>query len=203
MDKEGKPKPFGFVCFKHADSVPYAMALLNEIRLYGRPIKLQYRFGSSHLIEMNSPYQGTDNTNRDPSTNSNEWWPSHAFPPPSGSMEAAFCCPPPFFFQGMMNNVAPHYGPVTEEPYLQMIPQHIGNWHLANYASDVQEFLAAPSPMQCLPQNQGDEEFKPNTHRSCKRKRQLTVGEHDNDSNMGKKRRCNRKERQKYKARKH
>uniref|UniRef100_A0A8D2L3C2 Splicing regulator RBM11 n=1 Tax=Varanus komodoensis TaxID=61221 RepID=A0A8D2L3C2_VARKO len=44
-DKDGKPKTFGFVCFKHTESVPYAMALLNGIRLYGRPIKVQYRFG--------------------------------------------------------------------------------------------------------------------------------------------------------------
>lgn len=44
-DKEGKPKSFGFVCFKHKESVPYAIALLNGIRLYGRPIKVQYRFG--------------------------------------------------------------------------------------------------------------------------------------------------------------
>uniref|UniRef100_A0A8C9FCN9 Splicing regulator RBM11 n=1 Tax=Pavo cristatus TaxID=9049 RepID=A0A8C9FCN9_PAVCR len=45
-DKEGKPKSFGFVCFKHKESVPYAIALLNGIRLYGRPIKVRYRFGS-------------------------------------------------------------------------------------------------------------------------------------------------------------
>uniref|UniRef100_A0A670HRA4 Splicing regulator RBM11 n=1 Tax=Podarcis muralis TaxID=64176 RepID=A0A670HRA4_PODMU len=42
-DKDGKPKAFGFVCFKHTESVPYAIALLNGIRLYGRPIKVQYR----------------------------------------------------------------------------------------------------------------------------------------------------------------
>ena len=44
-DREGKPKSFGFVCFKHPESVSYAIALLNGIRLYGRPIKVQYRFG--------------------------------------------------------------------------------------------------------------------------------------------------------------
>ncbi|XP_042314312.1 splicing regulator RBM11, partial [Sceloporus undulatus] len=54
-DKDGKPKAFGFVCFKHTESVPYAIALLNGIRLYGRPIKLQYRFGSSHSVDLNSP----------------------------------------------------------------------------------------------------------------------------------------------------
>ncbi|XP_066556058.1 splicing regulator RBM11 [Amia ocellicauda] len=47
-DKDGKQKSYGFVCYKHREAVPYAIALLNGIRLYGRPIKLQYRFGSSH-----------------------------------------------------------------------------------------------------------------------------------------------------------
>ncbi|XP_042644743.1 splicing regulator RBM11 isoform X2 [Tyto alba] len=60
-DKEGKPKSFGFVCFKHKESVPYAIALLNGIRLYGRPIKVQYRFGSSHSSELNSPTHGFEN----------------------------------------------------------------------------------------------------------------------------------------------
>ncbi|NXP43678.1 RBM11 regulator, partial [Heliornis fulica] len=60
-DKEGKPKSFGFVCFKHKESVPYAVALLNGIRLYGRPIKVQYRLGSSHSSELNSPTHGFEN----------------------------------------------------------------------------------------------------------------------------------------------
>ncbi|XP_074958087.1 splicing regulator RBM11 isoform X3 [Phalacrocorax aristotelis] len=60
-DKEGKPKSFGFVCFKHEESVHYAIALLNGIRLYGRPIKVQYRFGSSHSSELNSPTHGFEN----------------------------------------------------------------------------------------------------------------------------------------------
>ncbi|XP_012890338.1 PREDICTED: splicing regulator RBM11 [Dipodomys ordii] len=50
-DREGKPKSFGFVCFKHPESVSYAIALLNGIRLYGRPINVQYRFGSSRCSE--------------------------------------------------------------------------------------------------------------------------------------------------------
>ncbi|XP_064325950.1 splicing regulator RBM11 isoform X2 [Phalacrocorax carbo] len=60
-DKEGKPKSFGFVCFKHEESVHYAIALLNGIRLYGRPIKVQYRFGSSHSSELSSPTHGFEN----------------------------------------------------------------------------------------------------------------------------------------------
>nr|XP_060626496.1 splicing regulator RBM11 isoform X2 [Anolis sagrei ordinatus] len=59
-DKDGKPKAFGFVCFKHTESVPYAIGLLNGIRLYGRPIKLQYRFGSSHPLDLNSSCENMD-----------------------------------------------------------------------------------------------------------------------------------------------
>ncbi|XP_066476904.1 splicing regulator RBM11 [Tiliqua scincoides] len=60
-DKDGKPKTFGFACFKHTESVPYAIALLNGIRLYGRPIKVQYRFGSSHCPELSSHCQNMEN----------------------------------------------------------------------------------------------------------------------------------------------
>ncbi|XP_054830121.1 splicing regulator RBM11 [Eublepharis macularius] len=59
-DKDGNPKTFGFVCFKHTESVPYAIALLNGIRLYGRPIKVKYRFGSSHCPEVNSHCQNAE-----------------------------------------------------------------------------------------------------------------------------------------------
>ncbi|OCT93915.1 hypothetical protein XELAEV_18011578mg [Xenopus laevis] len=56
-DKEGNSKAFGFVCFKHSESVPYAKALLNGIRLYGRPIKVHYQFGSSFSSEeINTPH---------------------------------------------------------------------------------------------------------------------------------------------------
>ncbi|KAL0626798.1 RNA-binding protein 7, partial [Plecturocebus cupreus] len=50
-DKDGKPKQFAFVNFKHEVSVPYAMNLLNGIKLYGRPIKIQFRSGSSHASQ--------------------------------------------------------------------------------------------------------------------------------------------------------
>uniref|UniRef100_A0A663NBW1 RNA binding motif protein 11 n=1 Tax=Athene cunicularia TaxID=194338 RepID=A0A663NBW1_ATHCN len=55
-DKEGKPKSFGFVCFKHKESVPYAIALLNGIRLYGRPVKVHYRFGTFSNPHGNPPF---------------------------------------------------------------------------------------------------------------------------------------------------
>ncbi|XP_075399565.1 splicing regulator RBM11 [Tenrec ecaudatus] len=52
--RKGKPKSFGFVCFKHRESVSYAIALLNGIRLYGKPITVQYRFGKYHTVEPTS-----------------------------------------------------------------------------------------------------------------------------------------------------
>ncbi|XP_041100194.1 splicing regulator RBM11-like [Polyodon spathula] len=61
-DKDGKQKSYGFVCYKHREAVPYAIALLNGIRLYGRPIKLQYRFGSSRTSNTGSFYPGSDNS---------------------------------------------------------------------------------------------------------------------------------------------
>ncbi|XP_005988225.1 RNA-binding protein 7 [Latimeria chalumnae] len=55
-DKDGKPKQFAFVNFKHEESAPYGMQLLNGIRLFGRPLKIQFRSGSSHVSqEGNSP----------------------------------------------------------------------------------------------------------------------------------------------------
>lgn len=45
-DRDGRPKQFAFVNFKHEESVPYGLSLLNGIRLYGRPIKIQFRAGT-------------------------------------------------------------------------------------------------------------------------------------------------------------
>uniref|UniRef100_A0A8C8TEY5 RNA-binding protein 7 n=1 Tax=Peromyscus maniculatus bairdii TaxID=230844 RepID=A0A8C8TEY5_PERMB len=50
-DKDGKLKQFAFVNFKHEVSVPYAVSLLNGIKLFGRPIKIQFRSGSSHASQ--------------------------------------------------------------------------------------------------------------------------------------------------------
>ncbi|XP_067166228.1 RNA-binding protein 7 [Apteryx mantelli] len=64
-DRDGKPKQFAFVNFKHEESVPYGMSLLNGIKLFGRPIKIQFRSGSSHASHEGnlscSPH-GTANT---------------------------------------------------------------------------------------------------------------------------------------------
>ncbi|XP_035239780.1 RNA-binding protein 7 [Anguilla anguilla] len=55
-DNDGKPKHFGFVNFKHEVSVMYAMKLFNGTSLYGRPLKIQFRSGSSHSsVDGNGP----------------------------------------------------------------------------------------------------------------------------------------------------
>uniref|UniRef100_A0A8D2L1N7 RNA-binding protein 7 n=1 Tax=Varanus komodoensis TaxID=61221 RepID=A0A8D2L1N7_VARKO len=53
-DRDGKPKQFAFVNFKHEESVPYGMSLLNGIKLFGRPLKIQFRSGSSHASHDSS-----------------------------------------------------------------------------------------------------------------------------------------------------
>ncbi|XP_035315632.1 RNA-binding protein 7-like [Cricetulus griseus] len=50
-DKDGKLKQFAFMNFKHEMSVPYAMNLLNGIKLFGRLIKTQFRSESSHASQ--------------------------------------------------------------------------------------------------------------------------------------------------------
>ncbi|KAK4809521.1 hypothetical protein QYF61_015078 [Mycteria americana] len=54
-DRDGRPKQFAFVNFKHEESVPYGLSLLNGIKLYGRPIKIQFRSGSSHASQDGNP----------------------------------------------------------------------------------------------------------------------------------------------------
>ncbi|XP_065711563.1 RNA-binding protein 7 isoform X2 [Patagioenas fasciata] len=54
-DRDGRPKQFAFVNFKHEESVPYGLSLLNGIKLYGRPMKIQFRSGSSHASQDGNP----------------------------------------------------------------------------------------------------------------------------------------------------
>ncbi|KAM4704479.1 RNA-binding protein 7 [Rhinophrynus dorsalis] len=65
-DKDGKPKQFAFVNFKHEESVPYGMSLLNGIKLFGRPLKIQFRSGSKH-----SPQDNNNNSAYSPHGNGN------------------------------------------------------------------------------------------------------------------------------------
>uniref|UniRef100_A0A8C5PSC3 RRM domain-containing protein n=1 Tax=Leptobrachium leishanense TaxID=445787 RepID=A0A8C5PSC3_9ANUR len=73
-DKDGKPKQFAFVNFKHEESVPYGMRLLNGIKLFGRPLKIQYRSGSKHLP------QDSGNASFSPQRNDNGGTPNTTHP---------------------------------------------------------------------------------------------------------------------------
>ncbi|XP_064466197.1 splicing regulator RBM11-like [Ornithodoros turicata] len=42
-DNGGRPRSYAFVTFKHPESVGYALALLEGIALFGRPLKLERR----------------------------------------------------------------------------------------------------------------------------------------------------------------
>ncbi|XP_035636916.1 RNA binding motif protein 11 isoform X1 [Oncorhynchus keta] len=65
-DREGRQRSYGFVYYKHAEAVPYAIALLNGTWLFGRQIRLQYGTGSSHQDGGSGP-QGTEDDRDDPS----------------------------------------------------------------------------------------------------------------------------------------
>uniref|UniRef100_A0A673TSQ1 RRM domain-containing protein n=1 Tax=Suricata suricatta TaxID=37032 RepID=A0A673TSQ1_SURSU len=70
-DKDGKPKQFAFVNFKHEVSVLYVMNLPNGINLFGRPIKIQFRSGSSHASQDASlPYPQHHVRNSSPTSTS-------------------------------------------------------------------------------------------------------------------------------------
>ncbi|XP_062905839.1 splicing regulator RBM11-like isoform X2 [Mobula hypostoma] len=111
-DKDGRQKTYGFVCFKHTESVPYAITLLNGIRLYGRPLNLQYRSGSSHTADASVPYPGADSTLcRTPQDNCRSpQFPdgpsSSLFLTPPYSMSNSFNNPDPYYWQAMMNSYA-------------------------------------------------------------------------------------------------
>ncbi|KAM9451246.1 RNA binding motif protein 11 [Clarias gariepinus] len=46
-DRDGNQKSYGFVHYKHAEAVPYAMALLDGIWLYGCPITLRPHYAQT------------------------------------------------------------------------------------------------------------------------------------------------------------
>ncbi|XP_060090392.1 splicing regulator RBM11 isoform X2 [Heteronotia binoei] len=123
-DKDGRPKTFGFVCFKHTESVPYAIALLNGIRLYGRPIKVQYRFGSSHCPELNNHCQNVESSAdmQSPTYRNSELYgssPLHVstFQINNSPLQGYSS------FQNMMTYFLAQYNPMERQfPYYQMIP---------------------------------------------------------------------------------
>ena len=80
-DNEKKPRGYAFITFKHAISVPYTLALMNGISLFGKPLKLHARTGaaSEHnpyleklmqyrqsVFHQNTPTNRNYNANRQP-----------------------------------------------------------------------------------------------------------------------------------------
>ncbi|XP_029428891.1 RNA-binding protein 7 [Rhinatrema bivittatum] len=113
-DKDGKAKLFAFVNFKHEESVPYGMNLLTGIRLFGRPLKIQFRSGSSHASQdgNNAPYSphASDNVSptNTPSCNRFERGLDNMAPPAfisSQMNQRSFSSPDNLQRQAVMNNV--------------------------------------------------------------------------------------------------
>nr|XP_004654420.1 splicing regulator RBM11 isoform X5 [Jaculus jaculus] len=115
-DRDGKPKSFGFVCFKHPESVSYAIALLNGIRLYGRPINVQYRFGSSRSSEpANQSFESCVKINsynyRNEEVVTRSSFPMNFFPTNNTALPQEY-----FFFQNMQWY---GQGPVLQLPFYE------------------------------------------------------------------------------------
>ncbi|XP_075696249.1 RNA-binding protein 7 [Rhinoderma darwinii] len=112
-DKDGSSKSFAFVNFKHEESVPYAMNLLNGVKLFGRPLKIQYRSGSSHSSQdannaASSPQGNSGFSGNGPSSNGNRHDYNsnmrHDHSPPVPSYQKQYSSPDNLQRQAMMNS---------------------------------------------------------------------------------------------------
>ncbi|XP_019380681.1 PREDICTED: splicing regulator RBM11 isoform X1 [Gavialis gangeticus] len=202
-DKEGKPKSFGFVCFKHTESVPYAIALLNGIRLYGRPIKVQYRFGSSYSPEVNSPIQGFENCVdiHSPTYRNQESYGSPPFPvtpfPMSNNLPQDYSV-----FQKMMSHfLAQQYAACNpmgyQHPYYQMTPPPSSELPVSPYLPPAEDFKAGQSSFEWVPPQSSDCELYQVNESPHKRKREQQTS--DSDSSIENDRKNQREHDQKYK----
>ncbi|KAH0623357.1 hypothetical protein JD844_031608 [Phrynosoma platyrhinos] len=110
-DKDGKAKQFAFVNFKHEESVPYGMSLLNGIKLFGRPLKIQFRSGSSHASQdSGSPYPPQISPNGSlsgvqqlPAATASNWYERSTDNVPA--VQRSFSSPDNLQRQAVMNNV--------------------------------------------------------------------------------------------------
>ncbi|XP_053312791.1 splicing regulator RBM11 [Spea bombifrons] len=186
-DKEGNLKSFGFVCFKHTESVPYAIALLNGIRLYGRPINLQYRFGSSYSTESTNQLQGSDNgfTALPTGSGTVPMGDGYASSPTMANMDNGYLPQAYFHFHGMMNPRLgpqnPAYGWVAPEPacYKPDLPWN-KNGSFPSYSENISSCSAGPSSMS-RDQTSPKEKQWGQTPASRKRKRNTETKYSDSD----------------------
>ncbi|XP_004712867.1 RNA-binding protein 7 isoform X1 [Echinops telfairi] len=111
-DKDGKPKQFAFVNFKHEISVPYAMNLLNGIKLFGRPIKIQFRSGSSHASQdvcvSHSQHHAGNSSPTSASPSSRYERPMDNVALSVQTIQRSFSSPENFQRQAMMNSAFRH-----------------------------------------------------------------------------------------------
>jgi len=99
-DNDGRPKQFAFINFKHEVSVPYGMDLLNGTKMFGRPLKIQFRSGSSHAEGKGSPQMSPSNT-----PGRFDGMGSPMFNTPPQQMQRSFSSPDSLQRQALMNNM--------------------------------------------------------------------------------------------------
>nr|XP_012641484.1 splicing regulator RBM11 isoform X1 [Microcebus murinus] len=194
-DREGKPKSFGFVCFKHPESVSYAIALLNGIRLYGRPINVQYRFGSSRSCEpANQSFESCVKINSQSYRNEEmvgrSSFPMQFFPINNTALPQEY-----FFFQKMQWHA---YNPVLQLPYYEMTAPLPNSTSVSSSQNHVPDLEAGPSSYEWTHQQPSDSDL----YQVNKRKRQKQTSDSDSstENNRGneysqKFRKCKKKKR--------
>ncbi|XP_025235918.1 splicing regulator RBM11 isoform X1 [Theropithecus gelada] len=165
-DREGKPKSFGFVCFKHPESVSYAIALLNGIRLYGRPINVQYRFGSSHSSEpANQSFESCVKINSYSYRNEEmvvgrSSFPMQCLPIHNTSLPQEY-----FPFQKMVNECLLFsqqwhaYNPVLQLPYYEMTAPLPNSASVSSSLNHVPDLEAGPSSYKWTHQQPSDSDL--------------------------------------------
>uniref|UniRef100_A0A8C0SFD3 RRM domain-containing protein n=1 Tax=Canis lupus familiaris TaxID=9615 RepID=A0A8C0SFD3_CANLF len=146
----GKPKQFAFVNFKHKVSVPYAMNLLNGIKLFGRPIKIQFRSGSSHASrDVNLLYPQHHLGNSSPTSTSPSRYERtvDTMTPSAQIIQKSFSSPENFQRQAVMNSVLRQmsYGGKFGSPHLDPSGFSPSHSHSFNQSSSSQWRQDTPS----------------------------------------------------------
>ncbi|XP_023365520.1 splicing regulator RBM11 [Otolemur garnettii] len=173
-DREGKPKSFGFVCFKHAESVSYSIALLNGIRLYGRPINVQYRFGSSRSSEpATQSFESCVKINSH-SYRNEEMVGRSSFPMPFFPINNTASPHEEFFFQKMWHA----YNPVLQLPYYEMTAPLPNSAAVPSPLNHVPDAEAGPSSYEWTHQQPSDSDL----YQVNKRKKQKQTSDSDSST---------------------
>ncbi|XP_017509843.1 splicing regulator RBM11 [Manis javanica] len=193
-DREGKPKSFGFVCFKHPESVSYAIALLNGIRLYGRPINVQYRFGSSRSTEpadqsFESCVKINSHSYRNEEVVVRSSFPMQSFPTNAALPQEYF------FFQKMQWHA---YNPALQLPYYEMTALLPNSTSVSSSLNHVPDLEAGPSSYEWTHQQPNDPDLYQMNKQ--KRKKQTSDSDSSTENNRGseysqKFRKCKKKKR--------